>query len=230
MDNGTDLVKTALLCQGLICIHEYFKNGNTAEQQTAQKADALWKGVEWNWFTQGENVLYWHWSSEFNFEINLPIVGYNEDLIAYIFGAASPTHPIDAAVYHEGWAQNGVIKSKAQQYNIPVLLNHGGASDSVGPLFWVYYSYLTLDPRGLIDLYANYWNVVHNHTQIVLEHCIQNPNEFSGYSDKNSGLPQVILETQTGVTAILITVQRTIEGLLVQLQHLLHSHILQRRL
>ena len=113
-----------------------------------------------------------------------PLVGYNEDLIGYIFGAASPTHPIDAAVYHEDWEQNGVIKSKAQQYNIPVLLNHGGASDSVGPLFWVYYSYLTLDPRGLIDLYANYWNVVHNHTQIVLEHCIQNPNEFSGYSEK----------------------------------------------
>ena len=135
MDNGADLVETALLCQGLICIREYFKNGNTAEQQLAQKADALWKGVEWDWFTQGENVLYWHWSPNFNFEINLPIVGYNEGLIAYILGAASPTHPINAAVYHEGWAQNGAIKSEAQQYNIPVLLNHGGVNDSVGPLF-----------------------------------------------------------------------------------------------
>jgi len=77
-------------------------------------------------------------------------------LIAYILGAASPTHPIDAAVYHEGCLQNGAIKSKAQQYNIPVLLNHGGASDSIGTLFWAHYSYLILDPRGLTDLYANY--------------------------------------------------------------------------
>ena len=69
-----------------------------------------------------------------------------------------------------------------------MLLNHGGASDSVGPLFWAHYSYLTLDPRGLTDRYANDWDVVCNHTQIVLEHYDQNPNEFSGYSDKNWGL------------------------------------------
>jgi hypothetical protein len=188
MDNGADLIETALLCQGLICIREYFKNGNAEEQQLAQKADILWKGVEWDWFTQGKNMLYWHWSPNFDFEINLPIVGYNEGLIAYIFGAASPTYPINAVVYHEGWAQNGAIKSEAQQYNIPVLLNHGEVNDSVGPLFWAHYSYLTLDPRGLTDRYANYWDVVRNHTQIVLEHCIQNPNEFSGYSDKNWGL------------------------------------------
>ena len=188
MDNGADLVETALLCQGLICIREYFKNGNTAEQQLAQKADALWKGVEWDW------------SPNFNFEINLPIVGYNEGLIAYILGAASPTHPINAAVYHEGWAQNGAIKSEAQQYNIPVLLNHGGANDSVGPLFWAHYSYLTLDPRGLTDRYANYWDVARNHTQIVLEHCIQNPNEFSGYSDKNWGLTASYSRNSDGST------------------------------
>jgi len=48
MDNGADLVETTPLCQGLICISEYIKNGNTAEQQLAQKADALCKGVEWN--------------------------------------------------------------------------------------------------------------------------------------------------------------------------------------
>ena len=47
---------------------------------------------------------------------------------------------------------------------------------------------MTLDPRGLTDRYANYWDVVRNHAQIVLEHCVQNPNEFSDYSHKNWGL------------------------------------------
>jgi len=47
-DDGGDLVETALLCQSLICIREYFKNGNSQEQILAQKADGLWKGVEWN--------------------------------------------------------------------------------------------------------------------------------------------------------------------------------------
>ena len=110
---------------------------------------------------------------------------YNEGLIAYILGATSTTHPINAAVYHVGWAQSGAIKSEALQCNIPVLLNHGGANDSVDTLFWAHYYYLTLDPRDLTDRYANYWDEVRNHTQIILEHCIQNPNKFSDYFYKN---------------------------------------------
>jgi hypothetical protein len=200
MDKGADLIETALLCQGLICIREYFKNGNAEEQQLAQKADALWKGVEWDWFTQGENRLYWHWSPGYNFEINLPILGYNEGLIAYVLAAASPTHPIDAAVYHQGWEQNGAIRSEVQQYTIPLILNNGGVNDHVGPLFWAHYSYLTLDPRGLTDQYANYWDLVRNHTQIVLEHCTRNPNDFLAYSNKNWGLTASYSRNSDGST------------------------------
>lgn len=188
LDNGGDIVETAFLCQALICIREYFKNGNTQEQELAQKADELWKGVEWDWYTNGENVLYWHWSPDFEWQINFPIKGYDEGLIAYIMAASSPTHPITADVYHNGWARNGNILSGATKYNIPVIFNHNGANDNVGPLFWAQYSYLTLDPRGLTDSYANYWDVVKNHTQIIYQHCIQNPNEYDGYNEKSWGL------------------------------------------
>ena len=41
--------------------------------------------------------------------MNFPVYGYNECLIMYILAAASPTHGVPAAVYHEGWAQNGAI-------------------------------------------------------------------------------------------------------------------------
>ena len=43
-DNGGDLVETALLCQALICIREYFKNGNNHERSLARKADDLLEG------------------------------------------------------------------------------------------------------------------------------------------------------------------------------------------
>jgi hypothetical protein len=188
LDNGGDLVETAFLSQALICIREYFKNGNTQEQELAQKADELWKGVEWDWYTNGQNVLYWHWSPDFEWQMNLPIKGYNESLIAYIMGASSPTHPITSEVYHSGWARDGNILSGATKYNIPVIFNHNGANDNVGPLFWAHYSYLTMDPRGLTDSYANYWDVVKNHTQIIQQHCIQNPNEYDGYNEKCWGL------------------------------------------
>lgn len=188
LDNGGDIVETAFLCQALICIREYFKNGSIREQALAQKADELWKGVEWNWYTNDENVLYWHWSPDFEWQMNFQINGYNEGLIAYIMAASSPTHPITADVYHNGWARNGNILNGATKYNIPVIFNHNGANDNVGPLFWAQYSYLTLDPRGLTDTYANYWDVVKNHTQIIHQHCIQNPDGYDGYNEKCWGL------------------------------------------
>ena len=119
------------------------------------------------------------------------IEGYNESLIAYIMAISSPTDPISADAYHSGWARNGNILSGTSKYNIPLIFNHNGTNDNVGPLFWAHYSYLALDPRGLTDSYANYWDVVKNHTQIIYQHCIQNPNEYNGYNDKCWGLTEI---------------------------------------
>ena len=199
-DDGGDLVETALLCQSLICIREYFKNGNSQEQILAQKADGLWKGVEWNWYTKGENVLYWHWSPNYNWQMNLPIQGYNEALITYILAVASEDYSISNDAYHEGWMRNGNIVSTSSQYNIPTIFNHNGAQGTVGPLFWAHYSYLALDPRGLADSYANYWDVVKNHTEIILKHCVDNPNEFNGYSDTCWGLTASYSRNANGST------------------------------
>ena len=188
MDNGGDIVETALLSQALICIREYFKNGNTTERQLSLKADDLWKSVEWDWYTNEENNLYWHWSPEFQWQMNFKIEGYNETLIAYILAAASPTYPISAETFHNGWAKNGGILSSVSNYEIPLIFDHKATDRSVGPLFWAHYSYLALDPRGLNDTYANYWDVVKNHTEIIYQHCVQNPNQFLGYSTNCWGL------------------------------------------
>ena len=57
MDNGGDLVETAFLVQGLICVREYFKNStDTTEIGLSQKADQLWKEVEWNWYTTKDMI------------------------------------------------------------------------------------------------------------------------------------------------------------------------------
>src|SRR5690606_1334908 len=103
-DNGGDLVETSFVAQGLICIKEYFKNGSPAEVELANKADALWKGVEWDWYTKNENVLYWHWSPNYAFAMDLKIQGYNECLVTYVMAAASPDYSISPDVYTQGWA------------------------------------------------------------------------------------------------------------------------------
>ena len=185
-DNGGDLVETAFFVQGLICVKQFFEGGTTAEVALAAKADMLWKGVEWDWYTQGQNALYWHWSPSNGFSINLELKGYNETLIAFILGAASPDHSISANVYHQGWASNGSIVSTASQYNIPLVLDHVGTG--TGPLFWAHYSYLGLDPRNLSDQYANYWDLNVNHTNINYQHCVSNPNNYVEYGTECWGL------------------------------------------
>ncbi len=187
VDNGGDIVETAFLCQGLICVREYFKNGTAEEQELANLADTLWKGVEWNWYTKGENALYWHWSPQYEWQMNFRIEGYNECLIAYILGVSSPTFAIPVEAYHQTWARSGGIVSDRLNYGLPIVLNYNGTY-GVGPLFWSHYSYLGLDPRGLSDQYANYWTLTCNHAKIMHNYAIANPLGWTGYNDSCWGL------------------------------------------
>lgn len=187
-DNGGDLVETAFLVEGLLCARQYFRDGNESEKQVAAKIDSLWRGVEWNWYLNGKDVLYWHWSPEYAWEMNFPLQGYNECFITYILAASSPTYPIPASAYHQGWARNGAIKSDARPYGIPLYLKHNGAEEFGGPLFWAHYSYIGLDPRHLTDRYAGYWDVVRNHALSDYRHCVANPHGYAGYGPDCWGL------------------------------------------
>lgn len=187
-DNGGDLVETAFLIEGLLCAREYFKNGNEEERRLAQKIDTLWREVEWDWYLNGQDVLYWHWSPEYQWEMNFPLEGYNECLITYILAVSSPTHPIPASAYHNGWARGGDIKSDAIAYGYPLILKHNGAEEYGGPLFWAHYSYIGLNPKGLSDRYADYWDVNYNQTMINYTYCVQNPKGFKGYGESCWGL------------------------------------------
>ena len=187
-DDGGDLVESSFMAQALLCVRQYFKNGNEAEKAVAQKADQLWKEMDFNWYRNGKNVLYWHWSPNFGWEMNFPVTGYNECLIMYVLAAASPTHGVPAEVYHEGWAKNGKMKDTVTKYGHTLTLSHNGAREYGGPLFWAHYSYLGLDPRGLKDRYADYWEHNKNHTLINRAWCVENPKGFKGYGPGSWGL------------------------------------------
>lgn len=189
-DNGGDLVETAFLIQGLLTVAEYFGGDTEKEIQLVAKIDQLWREVEWDWYTKnGEDVLYWHWSPEFGWEMDFPVGGYNECLIMYVLAAASPTHPITRSVYEKGWAKNGDIVSTETYYDEDVVLNYFEHSDAkIGPLFWAHYSYLGLNPKGLSDQYADYWKLTQNHAKIHYKYAVDNPKNFKGYGDSLWGL------------------------------------------
>jgi hypothetical protein len=188
-DDGGDLVETAFLVQGLIAVMEYYKGGNEEEQQLVADIDQLWKGVEWDWYTQGKNVLYWHWSPKYAWDMNFAVTGYNETLIMYVLAASSPTHPISKEVYDEGWARGGNITQDTTFYGLKTVLDHyPGGDDPVGPLFWAHYSYLGLDPKGLKDQYADYWKLNTNHALIHYKYAVDNPKNYKGYGKDMWGM------------------------------------------
>lgn len=189
-DDGGDLVETAFLVQGLITARQYLRQqGGEEEEQLADQIDALWRGVEWDWYTKGgEDVLYWHWSPNHDWEMDFPLEGYNETLITYVMAASSPTHGISADPYHKGWARGGGISADVSTYGYNLQLSHNGAQEYGGPLFWAHYSYLGLDPRGLKDRYADYWEENKNHTLINRQWSIENPHNYEGYGEDLWGL------------------------------------------
>jgi hypothetical protein len=190
-DNGGDLVESSYLLQGLLCVRQYFQNGNADEKALASRIDKLWREVEFDWHRKNnQNVLYWHWSPTYQWEMNFPVEGYNECLIMYVLAASSPTHSVPAEVYHEGWARKGGMKNDPshQQYGYHLDLKHNGAQQYGGPLFWSHYSFLGLDPRNLKDGYADYWRHNKNHTLINRQYCIENPKKFKGYGEHSWGL------------------------------------------
>ncbi|TFG78953.1 MAG: beta-glucosidase [Flavobacteriales bacterium] len=188
-DDGADLVETAFLVQGLLTVKEYFNGTDVREKLLGNRIQKLWEEVEWDWFTQGQDVLYWHWSPNHQWQMNFAVRGYNECLIMYVLAAASPTHPISKVVYEKGWARNGAIKSDTSFYGLPTVLDHYETNDEpVGPLFWAHYSYLGLNPKGLEDQYADYWKLNVNHSLINYRYCVDNPKNFKGYGSETWGL------------------------------------------
>ncbi|HTJ57371.1 MAG TPA: glucoamylase family protein [Devosiaceae bacterium] len=184
-DDGGDLVETAFLLAGLLCARQYFAGDAPPERQLRAQITQLWEETEWDWHTRGGgNVLYWHWSPNHGWAMNFELRGWNECLIAYVLAAASPRHPISPAVYHKGWAEGRQFRNGRRYFGLELPLG----ADHGGPLFFAHYSFLGLDPRGLTDRYADYWQQNLQHSRINHAHCVANPNGFAGYGENCWGL------------------------------------------
>lgn len=184
-DNGADLVETSFLMQGLLTARQFFNGSDAAETTLRADINSLWNRVQWSWFRKGgENQLYWHWSPNYDWAMNMPVKGWNEALITYVLAASSPTYAIPKVVYDNGWAANGAIKNGNTYYGVQLPLGPPNG----GPLFFAHYSFLGINPHDLSDAYANYWTQNVAHTRINYNYCVANPKGWYGYSDSTWGL------------------------------------------
>ena len=195
-DDGADLVETSYMMMGLLTARQFFNGADPAETTLRNDINTLWNGVEWDWFRQnGKKVLYWNWSPNSGFAVNVPIQGWNETLITYVLAASSPTHSIPKAVYDSGFARNGAMINNGNYYGYQLPLG----SSAGGPLFFEHYSFLGINPNGLADAYANYTTQTKNHTLINYTYCVLNAKGWFGYSDSCWGL--TASDIQNGYTA-----------------------------
>ena len=184
-DDAADLVETSLLMQGLLCARQYFTRDTPGDNAIRALITLLWGDVEWNWFTQGgRKRLYWHWSPYNGWAMDHEIHGWNECLITYVLAASSPRHAIDPIAYHRGFAAGPHFLNGKSYYGIelPLGMPYGG------PLFIAHYSFCGLDPHGLKDKYADYWQLNTRHVNINRAHCVANPHQHKGYGEHCWGL------------------------------------------
>jgi len=194
-DNGADLVETSYLMEGLLTARQYFNGSDSTETNLRKVINKLYKNVEWDWFRNGQNTLYWHWSPNYGWDTYQQVSGWNEALITYVMAASSPKHTIDSLTYANGWARNGAMINGNVYYSVPLPL---GPSNG-GPLFFEHYSFMGINPNGLTDAFANYQQQTLAHTQINYNYCVANPKRYNGYSDSCWGL--TASDIQNGYTA-----------------------------
>jgi len=203
-DNGGDLVETSFLMQGLLAARQYFRGPNEREQALYKGITELWETVEWDWYreTPSSDFLYWHWSPEWSWQIHHPLIGFNEVMITYLLGIASPTHSVPASLYYSGWAGQ---PQQAQDYRAgwsgTTDGNHYGNGKTYygikldvgvgpgGPLFFTHYSFMGFDPHALHDRFTgSYFENNRNIALISHAYSIANPKHFAGYGPDAWGL------------------------------------------
>ena len=202
-DNGGDLVETSFLLQGLLTARQYFNGSHPQEKMIRERIDRIWKGVEWDWYRRypDNNYLYWHWSPDKEWVINHQLIGWNETMMTYLLAIFSPFHPVPASMYYSGWASQDSIAQKYRAnwgkttdgshytngntyFGIPLPV---GVSNG-GPLFFIHYSFMGLDPHKMTDAYTSYFSNNKNIALINYRYCIENPENHYGYGMDAWGL------------------------------------------
>ncbi len=180
-----DVIETSFLMAGLLTAYEYYTLNNQAEKEIRDSVASFRNTVNWKFYTNSQNVLYWLWYSQEN-RFALQIRGWNEGLISYILALGAPDpNNISTDTYSNGWLNSGgIVKNNRKFYGYTLPLGE----DYGGPLFFAHYSFLGLNPGKMKDNYVYYWQQNVAHTLINRHYCIyEAPKKFK-YTETDWGL------------------------------------------
>jgi len=168
-------IDSTFLIAGALTAAEYFNRDNEDEREIRKLADAIYRRADWQWaLNRGATVTH-GWRPESGF-IKYRWQGYNEALILYVLGLASPSHPLPEESYH-AWTRTYEWRSL-----------YGHEFLYAGPLFIHQFSHMWIDFRGIQDEYMrskaiDYFENSRRATYIQQQYAIRNQRGFAGYGE-----------------------------------------------
>ena len=176
-------VDTALLLGGVLHAQSYFDGSDAREAEIRRLADEIYRRVDWTWASSSHPpavMLGWDpkaGASQYDWR------GYNEAMLIYVLGLASPTHPLRADAW-QAWTST-YAKSWGKQYGQEYL--------TFAPQFGHQYSHVWIDFRGIQDPFMrerglDYFENSRRASLAQQAYAIANPESCKGYGAKVWGV------------------------------------------
>ena len=167
------LIDTTLLLAGILTASVYFSEDTPSENEIRERADAIYRRVDWQWARGGGTTVRQGWKPESGF-LHYGWGGYDEAIILYVLGLASPTHPLSESSYIK-WTATYQWENI---YDYEFLY--------AGPLFIHHFSQAWIDFAGIRDRFmcekkSDYFENSRRATYVQREYARRNPFGFEGY-------------------------------------------------
>lgn len=179
-DCEVSTIDSAFLLAGALAAGAYFDGETAEEREIRGLADALYRRCNWNWAQNGEATVTHGWRPKRGF-IKHRWKGYDEALLLYILGLASPTHPLPQDSY-DAWLSTYRWE---RHYGYDYLY--------AGPLFTHQLSHVWIDFRGIQDAFmrskgVDYFENSRRATYVQQRYAVENPRKFAGYGEHCWGI------------------------------------------
>jgi len=173
-------VDSTFLLAGALLAGAYFDADAADEREIRDLADALYRRCDWAWAQNGEATVTHGWRPESGF-IEYRWEGYDEALLLYVLGLASPTHPLSQNSY-------GAWLSTYRWEHC-----YGYDYAYAGSLFTHQLSHVWIDFRGIQDSFMrdkgiDYFENSRRATYVQQRYAIENPRKFAGYGEHCWGI------------------------------------------
>ena len=167
------LIDTTLLLAGVLLASAYFTHETPIEHEIRQRADAIYRRIDWRWACDGRATARQGWKPESGF-LHYGWEGYSEAAILYVLGLASPSHPLPDESF-KAWTATYQWENI---YDYEFLY--------AGPLFIHHFSQAWIDFEGIRDAFmrergSDYFENSRRAVLVQREYARRNPYEFEAY-------------------------------------------------